>query len=327
MAECPIVPPSTPAHAAPSSEGGIQSSAALEPSDPLLALNEAFRGAYAARRAAVLASMGPVIAQVDDLLILRRGGQRFEGPARTRRYHELKAISHIPLALHMLLSDVRGALDEAMRDRLIEFRQLTTPVAAGLDRRGFTPESLARQRRILDASLAFLEQVLADNRVAPGALSALTRALFQDLVRNSEDAARDQVETMHATIGAWMQQMTPEERDQLRAVVAVSHMSRPGNVALQYFSVTLGESWEGRFDQEDLQPGKRVLAAEAASDEVAAFEVLATHALDARVADRFFGDEMRMERDLLGDAAERILADMFHKEPEPPALPGGGSRT
>jgi hypothetical protein len=115
--------------------------------------------------------------------------------------------------------------------------------------------------------------------------------------------------------------MTPEERARLRAVVAVSHMSRPGNVALQYFSIALGENWEGRFDQEDLQPGKRVLAAETAFDEAAAFELVATHALDASVAVRFFGEETRMERDLLADAAERLLAQMFHQEPEPPTPP------
>jgi hypothetical protein len=296
-------------------------SPSLEPSDPLVTLNAAFRDAYAARKKAVLGSLGPVIAQIDDVLILRLRGQRFEGPSRTRRYHELKAINHMPLALHVLLSDRHGALDEATRAQLTTLRPLMTQAAADLDRRGFPPESLARQRRILGASLALLEQVLADGSVVPQALSAFTRAQVPDLVRNSEDAARDQVETMHATVEAWTQRMTPEERAGLRAVVAVSHMSRPGNVALQYFSIALGETWEGRFDQEDLQPGKRVLAAETAFDEAAAFELVATHALDASVAVRFFGEETRMERDLLADAAERLLAQMFHREPEPPTPP------
>ncbi len=294
---------------------------ALEPSDPLCTLNAAFRDAYAARRKAVLDSLDPVIAQIDDLLILRHRGQRLEGPSRTRRYHELKAINHLPLALHVLLSGRRGALDEALRGQLTSLRPLLTQAAASLDSRGFTPESLARQRRLLEASLALLEQVLAADSVVPEALSAFTRAQVPDLVRNSEDAARDQLETMHATVEAWKQRMTPEERARLRAVVAVSHMSRPGNVALQYFSVALGENWEGRFDQEDLQPGKRVLAAETAFDEAAAFELLATHALDASVAVRFFGEESRMQRDLLADAAEQLLAKMFHREPEPPKPP------
>jgi hypothetical protein len=314
MAECPSDASSPPGAQAPSA-------AALEPTDPLCALNEAFHAAYDALREDVLASLGPIIAQIEDLLILRLRGQRFEGPARTRRYHELKAISHLPLALHVLLANRRGALDEGVRGRLTALRQLATRVAASLEARGFTPDALARQRRLVDASRAFIDQLLAQGSLAPGDLAAFTRARNADLLGNAEDAARDQLETMHATVEAWKQRMTPAEQAQLRAVVGVSHMSRPGNVALQYFSIALGENWEGRFDQEDLQPGKRVLAAESAIDEPSAFGLLATHALDARVASRFFGEKTRMERDLLADAAERILAEMFQKQPAPPAPP------
>ncbi|MGK3964239.1 RidA family protein [Sorangium sp. So ce118] len=298
---------------------GEAGSAALDPSDPLGALNQAFLDAYAARREAVLASIEPIIAQIDDSLILRRGGRRLEGPARTRRYHELKVVAHVPLAVHALLSGQRGALDGAARARLDALRRRIVAAAEGLERRGFTPEQLARQRRILDASIALLDEALAAGVVAPEALSAFTRAQTRDVLLNAEDAARDQIETMHATVEAWKQQMTAEERDRLRAVVAVSHMARPGNVAAQYFSITLGETWQGRFDQEDLRPGKRVLTAEATFDEAEAFALLATHALDAGVATRFFGEETRLSRDILADAAERILAGMFQKQPAPPA--------
>lgn len=309
----------SPSNAAPSS------AAALEPADPLCALNEVFHQAYDALRETVLDSLGPVIAQIEDVLILRFRGERLEGPARTRRYHELKAISHLPLALHVLLANQRGTFDEGVRGRLTQLRQLATRVGDSLEARGFTPEALERQRRLVEASVAFLDGLLAQGSVAPGALATFTHALTADLLANAEDAARDQIETMHATVEAWKERMTPVERTQLRAVVAVSHMSRPGNVAMQYFSIALGESWEGRFDQEDLQPGKRVLAAESTLDEGEAFGLLATHALDARVANRFFGEKTRMERDLLADAAERILAEMFQKEPEPlPSPPGRG---
>ncbi|WP_433936181.1 hypothetical protein AB3662_15935 [Sorangium cellulosum] len=309
-----------PPDAAPQGDAG---SAALTPGDALGDLNQAFLDAYAARREAVLAAIEPIIAQIDDSLILRRGGQRFEGPARTRRYHELKAIAHVPLAVHALLSGRRGALDGGARARgqMAELRQRIAAAAGDLDRRGFTPEQLARQRRILDASVALLDEANATGGVAPEALTAFARAQTEDVLLNAEDAARDQIETMHATVEGWRRQMTPEERDGLRVVVAVSHMARPGNVAAQYFSVTLGETWQGRFDQEDLRPGKRVLTAEATFDEAQAFALLATHALDAGVATRFFDEETRLSRDILADAAERILAGMFHKAPEPPAQP------
>lgn len=290
---------------------------ALPPDDPLNILNQAFREAYAARRDAVLARMGPIIAQIDDRLILRRGKERKEAPAHTRLFHELKVMAHVPLAVYVLLADTRTPLDDA-RDRLTAIRKLIITVSADLDRRGFTPEQLARQRRILDGTLAFLDDVnAAGNHATPEALAAFVRAQTPDLLRNSEDAARDQIETMHAAVEAWKQEMTHDEREQLRAVVAVSHMARPGNVAVQYFSIALGETWEGRFHQE----GKRVLASEVAFDEAAAFELLGTHVLDASAAGRFFGEEARLARDILADPAERILARMFHKEPAVPEEP------
>jgi hypothetical protein len=33
----------------------------------------------------------------------------------------------------------------------------------------------------------------------------------------------------------------------------------------------------------------------------------------------FFGEESRLSRDALADAAERLLAKMFHQQPAPPA--------
>ncbi|MBE4751522.1 hypothetical protein G4177_25445 [Corallococcus sp. ZKHCc1 1396] len=290
---------------------------ALEPADPLSVLNQAFRDAYAARRDAVLSRMGPVIAQIDDVLILRKGGQRFEAPARTRRYHAYKVVTHVPLALYVLLAQQPEALDEDTRVRLRTLRGLITASRDGFEARGLPAEALGRQHRVLDASLALVDDVLRAGRVAREDLATFIHAQVPDLLKNAEDAARDQIETMHASVEAWKRQMTPDERGQLRAVVAASHMSRPGNVATQYFTLTLGEHWEGRFHEESQHPGKRVLSSEATFDEAAAFSLLATHVLDARTSSGIFGEETRMARDLLADAAERILAEMFKKAPEP----------
>lgn len=290
--------------------------AALDPRDPLAVLDESFHEAYAARREALLAAMGPLLAQIGDRLILRLRDQRLEGPARTRRYHELKAISHVPITVYLALSELRGPLDAAARTRISGLRQRVEAAASGLEQRCFTEEQLERQRRLLERTTAILDAALADGGPDPDALAAFVRAQTPDIVRNIGDGARDQLETMHATLDAWKRHMTAEERARLRAVVAVSHMSRPGNVGVQYLSVALGERWEGRFDQEDLEPGRRVIASEATTDEAAAFSLLATHALDARIAVRFFREESRMDRDLLADAAERVLADMFQKTPD-----------
>ena len=310
MAECPYAPAS-PSGSPPSG------SAALPPEDPLVALNDVFHDAYSERREALVSRMGPVIVQIDDVLILRHGELRLEGASRTRRYHEFKAIDHLPLGLFVLLLDAKGSLDARSRARLGALRGLITVVADGLPERGFTPEQLARQRRILEASKALVERVLADGQVPADALTAFARAQAPELLANAEDAARDQLETMHATVEAWKERLAPEDRERLRVVVAAAHMSTPGNLSLQYFSLALGEAWAGRFDQEDLGPGKRVLVSETGFDEAQALTLLATQTLDARVGRRFFGEEDRLTRDVLADASERILSEMFQTRPEP----------
>ncbi|EYF07029.1 hypothetical protein [Chondromyces apiculatus] len=299
----------------------------LDPTDPLGAIDEAFHEAYAARRAETLERMGPLVANIDDSLVLRLRGKRFEGPARTRRYHDFKAMSHLPLAVYLALSGVRAPLDEEARARIEALRTRIVAGHADAAHRTFTAAELPGQLRLFEGALAMLDRALADAEagLTRGALIAYVREQMPVVLQNLEGAARDQLDTMHATMERWRSEMTPEEHDQMLAVVAVSHAARLGNAAFQYFSVVLGDRWEGRFDQEDLRPDKRVLASEATLTEESAFELLATHALDGRVGAHFFGDEGRLDRDVFSDMVERLLVERFGKKPAPtaPAAPEG----
>jgi hypothetical protein len=294
---------------------------ALDPSDPLAQLNDGFRAAYAARLEVVLARLGPAIAQIEDSMILRITGRRLVGPARTRRYHELKTLCHLPLAIQAILDDIPPSLDDPTRMQLLELQRRTADVAASLTDRGLGPGPLARQRRILAASLAFIADVMTAGRVDREALDAFLRARMPDIRSNIEEATADQLQTMHTTLGAWVQEMSPEQWSQLRVVVGTSHMARTGNVAAQYFSLALGDRWEGRFEQEDEHASRRVLAAENVVDERAAFALLAMHRFDRRAANSFFGEEGRLGRDVLADAAERQLAAMFRARPKAESAP------
>lgn len=292
--------------------------AAMSPSDPLEQLNHAFRDAYAARREAVLAALGPALAAIDDSLILRLHGQRRVGPARTRRYHELKTLCHVPLAIQAVVGDDGGPLDEPASTRLTELRRHLDAVDDTLATRGFTDDQLARQRRMLAGSRDLLDHVLAAGTTSTPDLVAFLHAQTADIHANIDDAARDQLGTMHATFSAWQQDMSAEDWPRLLVVVASSHMARTGNVASQYFAVALGQTWEGRFQRDDVHAGKRVLTSEGATDEHSAFALLAMHAFDARAANHFFADEARLGRDVLANAAERLLAVMFATRPDPP---------
>jgi hypothetical protein len=49
-----------------------------------------------------------------------------------------------------------------------------------------------------------------------------------------------------------------------------------------------------------------------------ALELLGTHLLDASIGEGFFGDPLRLHRDLLGDAAAAYLPKLLPEPPPPP---------
>ncbi len=87
-----------------------------------------------------------------------------------------------------------------------------------------------------------------------------------------------------------------------------SQMPRKDNLAVQYFARLLGETGEGR----------RIIYAEAIFDEHRALNLLGTHLLDREIAASFFDDPLRMNRDLLGDAAAEYLRTLKIDSPKQP---------
>jgi len=109
------------------------------------------------------------------------------------------------------------------------------------------------------------------------------------------------LEATHAQVTAWRRDMSPREWDQLEVVIIGPHMPRENLVLTQYFLRLLHEPREGR----------RVVYAESLWEEKNALDLLGTHLLDGSVGEAFFGDYMRMHRDLLGDAATEYLARLI----------------
>src|SRR5262249_60151660 len=72
--------------------------------EPLVDLNHTFRAAYARARQETLARTGPVIVVEGDNLVLLRQGKRTEVKFMPERYHTLKTVAHVPLALYALLA-------------------------------------------------------------------------------------------------------------------------------------------------------------------------------------------------------------------------------
>jgi hypothetical protein len=276
--------------------------APVQPS-ALTALNDAFRAAYANARGRVLASSGPTLIVNGDTFTLLRNGGRVEANTGTPIYDPVKTIAHLPLAIYVTLTPGDGAVGEDRLKTLAGLRELIPPAEASLDTLKLSAATLARQKRIVADSLVFLDDVTAKGKVARSSLLAFTRGVAPLVMENVTEAARAQLDAIHARVSAWRHDLSPQEWDQLHVVIIGPHMPREDLVVMQYFLRLLHEPKEGR----------RVVYAESLWEEPQALDLLGTHLLDGDVGEAFFGDYARMHRDLLGDAAGLYIPRLLPK--------------
>ena len=267
----------------------------------LTALNDAFRSAYAEARGRVLASSGPTLIVNGDRFSLIDGGKRIDANVTVPIYDPVKTIAHIPLAIFVILTPGDGALGDDRLKTLAGLRELIPPAESSLDTVKLTPATLARQKQIVADCLAFIDDVTATRRFDRSALLKFTHRMAPLVMQNVTDATRAQLDATHAQVSAWRQELSPQKWEQLHVVIIGPHMPREDLVVMQYFLRLLHEPREGR----------RVIYAEALWEERAALDSLGTHLLDGGVGEAFFGDYMRMHRDLLGDAAKEYLPHLL----------------
>jgi hypothetical protein len=281
-----------PAHAEAPPEGA----------DALAALNIASRAAYRGAKEEALSHFGPVVLLEGDDLVLKNGGQRTVVSITPDTYTALKAVSHVPLAVHALLGGKGdGPLSEGRLADLRRYRDLVAGAGKGLGGHGLGDAQVARQKEILDDSVKFLGLVLDQKKVSDDDLADYLRRMRPRLDANVTEAARAEIDALHRQMTAWKTKWTDEEWNRLRVIVMGSRLPRDDSLAVQYFDRLLGEKGEGG----------RVVYSEAIWDEDKALELMATLAVDGRIGAAFFGDPERMHRDLLGDAARKYLDELF----------------
>ena len=280
----------------PAPAGPVQSPA-------LIALNNEFRAAYADAKRRALASSGPTLIVNGDNFALLRDGRRVEANVAAPIYDPVKTIAHIPLAIYVTLTPGDGAIGDDSLKTLGGLRELIPPAQASLDSPKLSAATLARQKQIVAVSLAFLDDVAGRRKFARSALLAFIRRMAPLVMENVTEAARAQLDAMHVQVSAWRRDLSPQEWNQLHVLIIGPHMPREDLVVTQYFLRLLDEPREGR----------RVVYAESLWEEPQALDLLGTHLLDGSVGEAFFGDYMRMHRDLLGDAAREYLPRLLPK--------------
>jgi hypothetical protein len=284
---------------------GFGSLRADPPDDELMKLNEMFRKQYAAARSAVLTKSGPVIIVEGDKLGLLLEGKRFSADIVLPEYHRLKAIAHAPVAAYLSVQSfpkdpiIGGKGPNPAREAARDLRNAVYKISVNVEKYGFAEAQVARQRQLLEETAEFLRPATKGAPFDVDA-TAFLRKMKPLIEANMADAARVQIDAIHAQVTAWRKQLSAEDWQKLRVVVIGSQMPRKSNLAVQYFAKLLKEPGEG----------KRIIYAEALFDEQKAVNLLGTHLVDTQLGAAFFDDPQRMHRDLLADAAAEYLKKM-----------------
>ena len=282
----------------------INAPAPQNQTDPLVTLNNAFRGEYSRAKTEALSRVGPLIIVEGAKAVLVRNGKRTESEIQQPVYQALKAIAHIPFAVFLMFdqSDFGPLTDERITE-LRDYRKLIVDARSSLGDRGFSETQLQRQQKIIDDSLAFLDAAIENRQVQKTELDEFARQMAPVLLENVDEAARVELDALHSNVTEWRHRMTPDEWKALHVVVMVAHMPRDEELTVQYF--------QRLFD--DPVEGHRIICAEGLWEEPRALELLATHLIDGAAGVAFFGEYMRMHRDLLADAARAYIQNTLLK--------------
>ncbi len=263
--------------------------------------NKAARAAYAEGRARMLARTDPVVLVAFDTLILRRKGEETKINFTPDAYHRLKSAAHVALGLYGALAPVSEG-DQGWKATIADLGARTLAVRDVLERLDFTPVQVERQRRLIDLSLAYIDATLAAGRVERSALSAYGRSIAPLVLANADDAAKLQLDGLHATFEPWRRQLSAEEWARLHVLVLGSKMPRDGNLQYSYFAFALGSQAVAT---------QRLVYTEGVTNPQAATQLLGTMVIDRSLAESFFEDRLRLDRDLLADGAQAHLLTMF----------------
>lgn len=264
-------------------------------------LNILFRQEYAAARHVQLASANPVIIVRGDFLVLIQGEQRTKGSIVHANYHDLKTISHGPLALFCILNTCADQpLTADHVARLQGMRKSLQAVVGDLEAAFKDPRQRSRQVHIVEGCVAFIDLIVTNGKCDPRQLDALVDGLRPLLVLNATEAARLRIDNYHAQMQRWRVELSDAAWKKLYVIIPGASMPRKNSLAVRYFAKL--------FEQEG--EGGRVIYAEAQFEESQDLQLLGTHLLDSSIGKAFFDDSSRMKRDLLGPFANAYLDEL-----------------
>jgi len=215
------------------------------PKGPIGDVDQLFLDSYLSRRSGLIKLTSPFIVVSGSSLILHRNDVA-EPPVRVipDSYHALKDVAHVPFAIYLQLSPIAETGAELTDDQFKEMTLFQSKIAAASDvlaSGGYTPEELARQKRVLDASENIVVTTLQSRKVDKSNLAAFANTMGPLMLSNAWDAGCAQINATHAQLMKWKNQLSKDEWSRLIVVNVARHQARYRNAATQYFHWLIGD--------------------------------------------------------------------------------------
>jgi len=267
------------------------------------AANQVFHASYGQARANSGIEAPLLVASMTELA-LHGTGERRSFPICHPPFDTAKVAAHITVALYTmtgknedghlpvetvlrlesLRAHIRTLLDELHADRATDSQALRSELVP-----------------LLELAAAYTERALTEHQAPAPGRDEFARECGPRILRATELGTEGQLAALDRAFCQAMEPLSPEQRSLLQVVVLGDHQARSRSLGMQYFRRRLGEP-EGAEE--------RVTYGENVESEEEAIALVGTRRLDRKIARAFFGDEKRLQRDILGDAATLVLDRM-----------------
>ena len=252
-------------------------------------------------------STHPVIIFTGDSLVFRYREKRQASRVVPAEYHQLKAISHLPLGIFTMVSTWQeGALSDSSVNRLKAYKRLIETIQSDLPNYSLPPSLLVKQQEILTHCQGYIQQVLNEQAYKKISRNAFAKTMQTYILDDVDEAAKLEITAIHKQTQIWLKEIDKAYLKQLLVVIGSSHQARYRELSVQYFDKVLHEQSDGSAFTEN-----RLVFAESVFNESGCLSALARHMIDQEIGLEFFGDRYRMQRDLLSDAAKKYINELF----------------
>jgi putative intracellular protease/amidase len=249
----------------------------------------------------------PVIIAAGDELILRHQGLREVIRIVPPLYHQLKAIGHMVFGIHLSLeARALNGLNETELFQILQQQYLLKAALNNLADEGIPDEINEAQAVLLSQAYALLTEVLRNRAVDRVTLREFARTTGVLMLGNNTRAQRAALDGLHAAVTALLAKMTKEVREKLCVVVCGSHQARSQDIVMEYFQHLLDERAATGAAHEN-----RLIYTESTFGEEGALDLIARHIIDQDAGEAFFGDRMRLQRDLLSEGAADYIESLL----------------